>query len=181
MGHNGSLEIPSCYFRVKASRQHYRNGSMWVSVLKKRGRLRIGMGFGPAQVSARDGLRHETGFGSEQVQFKLSFGPRRVSARHRFWIGTGSVRVGFRADTGFSTGRVSDRNGFWADTSFRTRRVSYRFDTYRFDPYRFESNRFDQYRFESNRESFDKSDTNPGHESQDVNHCQIELNSEDEK
>ncbi|MFS7994623.1 hypothetical protein Hanom_Chr12g01108211 [Helianthus anomalus] len=65
---------------------------MWVSVLKKRGRFRIGMGFEPAQVSARYGLRHETDFRSERVQFKLSFGPRRVSARRRFWIGTGSVR-----------------------------------------------------------------------------------------
>ncbi|MFS7976740.1 hypothetical protein Hanom_Chr10g00895971 [Helianthus anomalus] len=64
---------------------------MWVSVLKKRGRFQIGMGFEPAQVSARDGLRHETGFESERVQFKLSFGPRRVSARRRFWIETGFV------------------------------------------------------------------------------------------
>ncbi|MFS7990649.1 hypothetical protein Hanom_Chr11g01061401 [Helianthus anomalus] len=33
------------------------------------------MGFEPAQVSARDGLPHETGFGSERVQFKSSYGP----------------------------------------------------------------------------------------------------------
>ncbi|MFS8003919.1 hypothetical protein Hanom_Chr13g01219521 [Helianthus anomalus] len=57
---------------------------MWVSVLMKRGRFRIGMGFEPAQVSARDGLRHEAGFESERVQFKLSFGPRWVSARRKF-------------------------------------------------------------------------------------------------
>ncbi|MFS7942668.1 hypothetical protein Hanom_Chr06g00491111 [Helianthus anomalus] len=49
------------------------------------------MGFEPAQVSAQDGLRPETGFESERVQFKLSFGSRRVSARRRFWIGTGFV------------------------------------------------------------------------------------------
>ncbi|MFS8009004.1 hypothetical protein Hanom_Chr14g01279511 [Helianthus anomalus] len=68
---------------------------MWVSVLKKRGRFRIVMGFEPTQVSARDGLRHETSFGSERIQFKLSFGRRRVSARHEFWNGTGSVRKPF--------------------------------------------------------------------------------------
>ncbi|MFS7946038.1 hypothetical protein Hanom_Chr06g00531311 [Helianthus anomalus] len=53
-------------------------------------------------------------------------------------------------------GRVMDRNGFWDDTSFRTRRVSYRFDANRFDgnrfgQYRFESNRFDLYRFDKYR------------------------------
>ncbi|MFS7889577.1 hypothetical protein Hanom_Chr00s000004g01608621 [Helianthus anomalus] len=52
---------------------------MWVSVLKKRGRFRIGMGFEPAQISARDGLRHGTGFGLERVQFKLSFMSRQFA------------------------------------------------------------------------------------------------------
>ncbi|MFS8008975.1 hypothetical protein Hanom_Chr14g01279191 [Helianthus anomalus] len=56
------------------------------------------MGFKPTNVSALDGLRHETDFGLERVQFKLSFGPRRVLARHRFWIGTGSVREPFRIE-----------------------------------------------------------------------------------
>ncbi|KAJ0555475.1 hypothetical protein HanIR_Chr07g0302481 [Helianthus annuus] len=62
---------------------------MWVSTLKKRDMFRIRMGFGPAQVSAQDGLQQETGFGSERVR---------------------SDRV--RADTGFRTGRVLDRNRF---------------------------------------------------------------------
>ncbi|KAF5801842.1 hypothetical protein HanXRQr2_Chr06g0252781 [Helianthus annuus] len=83
---------------------------MWVSTLKKRVRFWIRMGFGPAQVSAQDGLRHEIGFGSERFQFESSFGPRRVFARGGFWIGTG--RFGSGADTGFRTGRVSDRNRF---------------------------------------------------------------------
>ncbi|KAJ0443307.1 hypothetical protein HanIR_Chr16g0819321 [Helianthus annuus] len=51
---------------------------MWVTTFKKR--VRIKMGFGPAQASAQDGLRQEIGFGSEQFQFELSFGPRRVLA-----------------------------------------------------------------------------------------------------
>ncbi|MFS7898601.1 hypothetical protein Hanom_Chr00s025886g01764981 [Helianthus anomalus] len=75
------------------------------------------MGFGPAQVSAQDGLRHEIGFGSERFQFDLSFGPTRVLARGGFWhvAGFGSERVGLdqvRADMGFRTGRVLDRNGY---------------------------------------------------------------------
>ncbi|MFS7909036.1 hypothetical protein Hanom_Chr01g00090121 [Helianthus anomalus] len=62
-------------------------------------------------------------------------------------------------------GQVSDRNGFWADTSFCTRRVSYRFDPYRFDanrfdPYRFDVNRFNPYRFESNCFDQYRSDAN---------------------
>ncbi|MFS7916186.1 hypothetical protein Hanom_Chr02g00174171 [Helianthus anomalus] len=91
---------------------------MWVSVLKKRGRFRIGMGFEPAQVSARDGLRHETGFGSERVQFKLSFG-----GTTQVWIRTGrfgsafgptwvSARDGFRIATGFGPARVSHETSF---------------------------------------------------------------------
>ncbi|MFS7955852.1 hypothetical protein Hanom_Chr07g00647601 [Helianthus anomalus] len=86
---------------------------MWVSTLKKQDKFRIRMDFQSAQVSAQDGLRHETGFGSERFQFELSFGPRRVLVRGKFWIGServGSDRV--RADAGFRTGRVSDRNGF---------------------------------------------------------------------
>ncbi|KAJ0855907.1 hypothetical protein HanRHA438_Chr14g0678521 [Helianthus annuus] len=88
---------------------------MWVSVLKKRVRFRIGMGFEPAQVSARDGFR------SERVQFKLSFGPRRLSARHMFWIGTGRFGSGFGPTRVSALDGFSDHNGFWADTSFRTR------------------------------------------------------------
>ncbi|KAJ0876595.1 hypothetical protein HanPSC8_Chr11g0490231 [Helianthus annuus] len=88
-------------------------------------------------------------FGSEWVQFKLSFGPRRF--RHDAGFGSERGRFG----SGFGPIRFSARDGFWADTSFRTRRgsgrVSYRFDQYRFDPYRFESNRFDQYRFDPYR------------------------------
>ncbi|MFS7917401.1 hypothetical protein Hanom_Chr03g00188591 [Helianthus anomalus] len=51
------------------------------------------MGFGPAQVSARDVLRHETGLGLERAQFDLSFGLGRISARGRFWIKTRSARL----------------------------------------------------------------------------------------
>ncbi|MFS7939461.1 hypothetical protein Hanom_Chr05g00452011 [Helianthus anomalus] len=67
------------------------------------------MGFEPSQVSARDGLQHETSFGSERVQFELSFGPRWVSARRRFRIGTrvGSDHVSSRHETQFF-GFVSD-------------------------------------------------------------------------
>ncbi|KAJ0482056.1 hypothetical protein HanRHA438_Chr13g0607801 [Helianthus annuus] len=94
---------------------------MWVSVLKKRERLRIGMDFGLAQVFAQDGLRHETIFGSERVRFELSFRPGRVSARGRFWIGMGSVRLGptgvyardgFRSAMDFGPTRVSTRDRF---------------------------------------------------------------------
>ncbi|MFS7975166.1 hypothetical protein Hanom_Chr10g00877241 [Helianthus anomalus] len=63
------------------------------------------MGFEPAQVSARDG------FGSERVQFKLSFGPRQVSAQRKFWIGTGRFGSGF------------GRHGFLHWTSFRSQWV----------------------------------------------------------
>ncbi|MFS7930628.1 hypothetical protein Hanom_Chr04g00346461 [Helianthus anomalus] len=127
MGHNGSLEIPSCYFRVKVGRQHLRNGSMWVSVLDKRGRFWVGMG-------------------SVQIEFRAE----TVSARRRFWIGTGSGRVsgghGFLHGTGFGSQRVVGRHEFPHETSFRSGRVSYRFDLYRFD-----ANRFDTYLFDANR------------------------------
>ncbi|KAJ0758347.1 hypothetical protein HanOQP8_Chr04g0156551 [Helianthus annuus] len=79
------------------------------------------MEFRSAQVFAQDELWHETSFGSEWVQFELSFGPRRVSARGRFWIGKGSVRLrptwvyaryGFQSATGFGPTRVSARDMF---------------------------------------------------------------------
>ncbi|KAJ0927713.1 hypothetical protein HanRHA438_Chr04g0185991 [Helianthus annuus] len=79
------------------------------------------MEFRPAQVFAEDELWHETSFGSEWVQFELSFGPGRVSARGRFWIGKGSVRLGptwvyarygFQSATGFGPTRVSARDMF---------------------------------------------------------------------
>ncbi|KAJ0937455.1 hypothetical protein HanRHA438_Chr03g0142341 [Helianthus annuus] len=130
---------------------------MWVSVLKKQGMFRIGMGFESAQVSARDGIRHETSFGSERVQFKLSFGPRRVSKQRRFWIGTvRSDRHGFLHGTGFRSQQVLGRHEFPHETCFGSGRVSYRFDANRFDanrfdPYRFDPNHFDQYRFDANR------------------------------
>ncbi|KAJ0622388.1 hypothetical protein HanIR_Chr01g0019871 [Helianthus annuus] len=149
---------------------------MWVSVLKKRGRFRIGMGFKPAQVSAREGLRHETGFGKKWVDvgwclkemgqvsdrngFRAgtSIRTRRVTARDGFWIETGSVRIEFRAETGFGTTQVLDRNGvglgrvsgrheFLHGTGFD----AYRFDANCFDAYRFDTYLFNQYRFESNR------------------------------
>ncbi|MFS7966611.1 hypothetical protein Hanom_Chr09g00775831 [Helianthus anomalus] len=79
--------------------------------------FRIKMGFGPAQVSAQDGLRHETGFASERFYFELSFGPRQVLARGRFWIGasrfgSGSDRHGFPHETGFGSQRVLGRHEF---------------------------------------------------------------------
>ncbi|MFS7980530.1 hypothetical protein Hanom_Chr10g00940541 [Helianthus anomalus] len=58
------------------------------------------------------------------ISCSLSFFVIKSYHKRRFWIGTTSVRVGFRADIGFCTGRVSDRNGFWANMSFRMRRVS---------------------------------------------------------
>ncbi|MFS7927786.1 hypothetical protein Hanom_Chr04g00313221 [Helianthus anomalus] len=69
------------------------------------------MGFGPAQVSAQDRLKHEIGFGSERFQFELSLGPTQVLARGGFWIGTGrlgsgSGRHGFPHRTGFGSQRV---------------------------------------------------------------------------
>ncbi|MFS8001136.1 hypothetical protein Hanom_Chr13g01186671 [Helianthus anomalus] len=36
---------------------------------------------------------------------------RRVTARNGFWIGTGSVQIELRAETGFGTTQVLDRNG----------------------------------------------------------------------
>ncbi|MFS7999676.1 hypothetical protein Hanom_Chr12g01169211 [Helianthus anomalus] len=36
---------------------------------------------------------------------------RRVTTRNRFCIRTVSVRIEFRTETGFGTGRVLDRNG----------------------------------------------------------------------
>ncbi|MFS7959553.1 hypothetical protein Hanom_Chr08g00692441 [Helianthus anomalus] len=93
---------------------------MWVSILKKRVTFRIRMGFGQAQVSAQDGLRHEIGFGSARFQFELSFGPRRVLARDEFWIRTGRFRSGSgRHGTGFRPTRVSARDGFRIATGFR--------------------------------------------------------------
>ncbi|MFS7928613.1 hypothetical protein Hanom_Chr04g00322831 [Helianthus anomalus] len=84
---------------------------MWVSVLKKRDRFRIGMDFGLAQVFAQDRLGHETSFGSERVRFELSFRPGRVSARGRFWIGMGSVRLG-SGRQGFTHGMGLSAMGF---------------------------------------------------------------------
>ncbi|KAJ0927148.1 hypothetical protein HanRHA438_Chr04g0179431 [Helianthus annuus] len=60
------------------------------------------------------------GFRSERVQFELSFGPGWVSARRRFWIGIGLVRIAFRADTSFA------QDGFQIATGFGPTRVSIR-------------------------------------------------------
>ncbi|KAF5821894.1 hypothetical protein HanXRQr2_Chr01g0020151 [Helianthus annuus] len=90
---------------------------MCVSTLKKRVRFRIRMGFGPTQVSAQDGLRHEIGFGSERFQFELSFGPKQVLARGGFWIGTGRI--------GFGPTQVFVRDGFRIATGFRPTRFQY--------------------------------------------------------
>ncbi|MFS7931113.1 hypothetical protein Hanom_Chr04g00352251 [Helianthus anomalus] len=88
------------------------------------------MDFGPAQVFAQDGLRHETSFGSEWVQFELRFRPGRVLARGRFWIGKWSVRLrptwvyaryGFQSATGFGPTRVSARDRFFCFASNRFR------------------------------------------------------------
>ncbi|KAJ0947138.1 hypothetical protein HanRHA438_Chr01g0011841 [Helianthus annuus] len=102
---------------------------MWLSALKKLDRFRIRMGFGPAQASAQDGLRHKTGFGSERFQFELSFGPRRVLARDEFWIGTGpcgsgSGRHGFPHGTSLGSQRVLGRHEFPHGTGFGSQRVS---------------------------------------------------------
>ncbi|KAJ0820408.1 hypothetical protein HanPSC8_Chr16g0707681 [Helianthus annuus] len=55
-------------------------------------------------------------FGLERGLFRSGFGPTRVSARD-----------GFQIATGFGPTRVSARD------EFRSGRVSYRFDSYRFD------------------------------------------------
>ncbi|KAJ0537589.1 hypothetical protein HanHA300_Chr08g0265431 [Helianthus annuus] len=52
------------------------------------------------QVLGRNGFRAGT-----------SIRTRRVTARNGFWIGTGSVQIEFRAETGFSTTQVLDRDG----------------------------------------------------------------------
>ncbi|MFS7960900.1 hypothetical protein Hanom_Chr08g00708461 [Helianthus anomalus] len=100
---------------------------MWVSVLKKQGRFRVGTG------SVQIEFRAETGFGTTQVLDQNGVGSGRVSGRHRFLHGTG-----------FGLQRVLGRHEFPHETSFGSGRVSYRFDANRFDANRFDPYRFDQ-------------------------------------
>ncbi|MFS7991223.1 hypothetical protein Hanom_Chr12g01068251 [Helianthus anomalus] len=55
----------------------------------------------------------------ERVLFELIFGPRWVSARRMFWIGTG------RFESRFGPTRVSARDGFWIATGFGPTRFSH--------------------------------------------------------
>ncbi|MFS7976032.1 hypothetical protein Hanom_Chr10g00887721 [Helianthus anomalus] len=74
---------------------------MWVSVLKKRDKFRIGMG------SVQIEFRAETGFGTTQVLDRNGVGSGQVSSRH-----------GFRIVTGFGLTRVSAQDEFRVGTSF---------------------------------------------------------------
>ncbi|MFS8008141.1 hypothetical protein Hanom_Chr14g01269221 [Helianthus anomalus] len=74
---------------------------MWVSVLKKRGRFRIGTG------SVQIEFRAETGFGTTQVLDRNGVSSSRVSRRH-----------GFLHETGFGSQQVLGRHEFPHEKSF---------------------------------------------------------------